>query len=181
MSDIDIFADADQGPSEDGLSRLSRMFSRRSELDDKIEGLKAELAVLSEELRGIDEKDFPELFDEVGVTSFTVGNRKVSVQEKLYGSIPKDEEGRARAMQILKDNKGLPLMKTEVSISFNKGEADKAKEAADKMKEEGFNPVVSESIHAATYQKWARDCLKDGVVLDLKALGLYHRRFVEIK
>lgn len=179
--EINPFDDIADTPSEDGLSRLSRLFARRSEIADKVEALKAELSVAEEELRGIDEKDFPDLFDEVGVTSFKIGNRSVSVEEKLYGGIPKDAEGRARAMDILKANGGESLMKMNVSIAFNKGEDQKAKETAEEIKDMGLNPVVEESIHSATYQKWARDMLEAGTVIDLKALGLYHRRFVKIK
>lgn len=179
--DIDIFDDVPDTPSEDGLSRLAKMFAKRQEVADEVERLKAELAVAQESLRDFDEKQFPELFDEVGVTSFSVGNHKVSVKEKLYGGLPKDDEERAHAMKILREHGGEVLMKMEVSASFNKGENDKAEEAAEAIRAAGFNPVVNESIHASTYQKWARDTLEKGVVLDLKALGLYHRRYVEIK
>lgn len=178
---LDIFDDVTEGPSEDGLSRLSRMFARRTEVQDKLEALQAEAKVLAEELRDLDERAFPELFDEVGVTSFKVGNRSVSVEEKLYGGVPKDPADREQAMRILKEHGGEALMKMNVSVAFNKGEDQAARDLAQRVHELGFNPTVDESIHSATYQKWARDLLEQGVPLDLKALGLYHRRFVKIK
>ena len=181
MNDIDPFADAlDNAPSEDGLSRLSEMFRKRQELNDAIELMKVDLKEKEETLRKMDELQFPELFDEVGITSFSVGNRKVEVQEKLYGSLPKDEKDLEKALAILKANGGEALMKVMVSIDFNKGEADKAKETADLIKNAGFNPVVKESIHAATLQKWGREMTEKGAVIDLKEVGLYQRRFIKI-
>lgn len=180
MQDFDIFEDT-EAPDEGGLSRLAKMFQRRQELDDVVERLKAELAVATEELRDLDERQFPELFDEVGVTSFSVGNRKVELQEKLYGSLPKDEKEQSVALEILKAHGGESLMKVAVSVDFNKGEAEHAKQTAEMIRNAGYNPVVKETIHAATLQKFARDMLEKGEVIDLKALGLYHRRFIKIK
>lgn len=180
MQDFDFFEDT-EAPDEGGLSRLAKMFQRRQELDDVVERLKAELAVATEELRDLDERQFPELFDEVGVTSFSVGNRKVELQEKLYGSLPKDEKEQSVALEILKAHGGESLMKVAVSVDFNKGEAEHAKQTAEMIRNAGYNPVVKETIHAATLQKFARDMLEKGEVIDLKALGLYHRRFIKIK
>jgi len=180
MDDLNLFDDV-EGPDEGGLSRLSQMFQRRQELDEVVERLKAELQVATEELRDLDERQFPELFDEVGVSSFSVGNRKVELQEKLYGSLPKDEEELSVALGILKNHGGESLMKVAVSVDFNKGEAEHAKQTAELIKQAGYNPVVKETIHAATLQKFARDLLEKGEVVDLKALGLYHRRFIKIK
>ena len=178
---LDIFDDVPEAPSEDGLSRLSRMFARRQEIANRLEAAKAEVSVLENELRDLEEREFPELFDEVGITSFQVGNMKVSVEEKLYGGLPKDESERAIAMAILKEHGGDALMKMEVTVAFPKGEDSHAKAASAILESAGYNPVVEESIHGSTYQKWARECLEQGIPLDLKALGLYHRRFIKIK
>lgn len=178
---VDIFDDVPEGPSEDGLTRLSRMFAQRSELDQQREALEAQLKVINEDLRRLDEVDFPELFDEVGVTSFTVGNRKVSVKEKLYGGLPKDAVERKQAFDIIKSLGGDSLIKAEVSVTLDKGEYERAKEIADGIAARGFNPVVAENIHSSTLHKWVREQLEAGSVLDIKALGLYHRRFVEVK
>lgn len=180
MNDLNLF-DVVESPDEGGLSRLAQMFQRRQELDEKAEALRAELKVAEEELRDLEERQFPELFDEVGVTSFSVGNRKVELQEKLYGSLPKDEEELSVALRILKEHGGESLMKVAISVDFNKGEAEHAKQTADLIKQAGYNPVVKETIHAATLQKFGRDMLEKGEVIDLKALGLYHRRFIKIK
>lgn len=180
MNDMDIFDDID-APDEGGLSRLAQMFERRSALDMEIEALKADLKVKEEELRALDEVKFPELFDEVGVTSFTVGNRSVKLEEKLYGSLPKEPEEYQNAMRIIKDNGGEALIKVALSVDFNKGEAEHADRTAKLIQEAGYNPVVKETIHAATLQKFARECGEQGKVIDLKALGLYQRRFIKVK
>lgn len=180
IDDLDIFSDS-EAPDESGLGRLSKMFHRRNELDEVVQRLEAELSVAKEELRDLDERQFPELFDEVGVTSFSVGNRQVKLEEKLYGSLPKDPDEQRQALLILKEHGGESLMKVSLSVDFNKGEADHARRTADLIHSAGYNPVVKETIHAATLQKFARDMMEKGEVIDLKALGLYHRRFIKIK
>lgn len=178
---LDVFDDIPDSPSENGLSRLQNLFHRRQQAADEVERLKAELQVAEEALRDIEERQFPDLFDEVGVTGFSVGNHKVTVEEKLYGGLPKDPEERAIAMSILKAHGGESLMKMEVSVNFPKGQDEQARIAAALLESAGLNPVVDETIHGSTYQKWAREMLEQGVPLDLKALGLYHRRFIKIK
>ena len=177
--EIDLFADV-ENPSEDGLSRLSRLYRDRSRLSDRVEELKAELKVTEEELRILDEVQFPELFDEVGVTSFSVGNHHVTLQEKLYGSLPKDPGEQEEAMKLLKSHGGESLVKVSLSVDFNKGEAKHAARTAEAIKAAGYNPVVKETVHAQTLQKFGRDMIERGEVIDLKKLGLYHRRFVKI-
>lgn len=175
--DIDIFEDAEMPVHEDGLGRLSGLFARRTEVENRVEEAKAALKVAEEELRKIDEKDFPELFDEVGISSFKVGNREISVQEKLYGSLPKSEE----AKEYLRNHGGEGLFKTTIEMAFGKGEGPKASELAHELELRGLEPSVGESVHASTLQAWVREQLGQGVVLDLDTLGLYNRRFIKVK
>jgi hypothetical protein len=178
--DLNVFDDAPVA-TEAGLSRLQQMFERRMELDRRVEELKAELKQKEADLRKIDELDFPELFDEVGVTGFSVGNRHVTLEEKLYGSLPKEPEECERALETVRSLGGESIIKTNVAASFGKGESTRAKVAAQMLADAGFPVSVSEGIHASTYQAWVREMLANGHPLDLDELGIYNRRFVKIK
>lgn len=178
--DIDVFDDVPELPSETGLSRMSKLFAERSELDQEREELEARLKIVTSELRHIDEKKFPELFDEVGVSSVTIGNRKIEVAEKLYGSLPSKEDERAKALEELARLDGLGILKAEVKVTYTKGEANLARELQEMLLNSGVAATMSENAHPQTYQAWAREQLAHGKNLDLEVLGLYNRRFIKI-
>ena len=180
VDDIDPFADVPDLPSESGLSRMSTLFAKRQALDEEREELEARLKVVKEELRDIDEKTFPDLFDEVGVSSITIGNRKIEVLEKLYGSLPSKEDDRERALEELDKFEGLGILKAEVKVTYTKGEAEIAKQLQDRLLAQGVAATLNESAHPQTYQAWAREQLAAGRNIDLEVLGLYNRRFIKI-
>ena len=180
MIDIDIFEDSEM-PSENGLSRLSKLYQRRAEKANEVDELRVRLKLAEEDLRSIDEDQFPKLFDEVGITSFEAGNRKISVKEKLYGSLPKDQQDRDAAIQEIVKLGGQAIIKTEIGLSFSKGEAERAAAIAKELREKGLDVDMKEGVHPMTFQAWARELLAKGTVLDMKKLGLYERRFIEVK
>lgn len=181
MDDIDPFEDIDTEVDEAGLSRLSQLFQRRSVLADEVERLEAELKVAKRDLTHIDEKEFPDLFEQVGIDSFKVGNREISVQEKLYGSLPSKPEERAAAMAELERAGGSGILKAEVSVTYSKGEMEIAEKVAQQLRDQGVPVVLKESAHPSTYQAWAREQLANGVDINLETLGLYNRRFIKVK
>lgn len=181
MDEIDVFSDAaDQTlPTEGGLSRLSRMYQRWCEMREQEALLSAQLAALGEERRLLEEVQFPELFDEVGVSEFKVGDIKLSVDEKLYGSLPKGEDEREAALQELGKWNGTDIIKPTVTVPFPKGDTDVAFEVVEFLKVRGLTYEFKEDVNHMTYKAWAKEELEKGTPLNLQVLGIHNRRFVK--
>lgn len=187
IDDGDWLDDVPNAPSSERLTDLTALFRVRQGIVDEIEDLEAQLTVKKEELRQLDEVRFPKLLDDAGVESFTVpsnkgeGTLKITVQEKLYGSLPKDPEERQVAMKELVRLKADGIFKAEVTAPFGKGQVEQARKVVELLKSNGVVAKLEETVHAQTLQAWAREQLRNGVVVDLDKLGLYNRRFITVK
>lgn len=179
---IDVFDDAELEVSESGLSKLTAMYERWRDLDLQVSDLEAQLKVAKDAKRQIEEKDFPDLFDEVGITSFEAANgKKISLKEKLYGSLPAKEEDREVAIAEVERLDGRDIFVAEVNVKYPKGQTEHAEEVVQKLQSNGDPATLKVGVHASTYQAWAREQLANGANPDLSKLGLFNRRFAEIK
>lgn len=179
--DLDIFDDVPEMPTETGLSRMSKLYQRWKKLQEREAVLLAEVALVTEERLKLEEVEFPELFDEVGVSEITIGDSRLLVSEKLYGSLPKDPAEREVALNEVETHGGLGILQTAVNVTFPKSEAEEAREFAAGLKEDGYTFEMKEDINHMTYKAWAKEQMEKGTPLDLKALGIWSRRFVEEK
>lgn len=181
IDDLDIFDDATPEVTEEGLGRMAAMFERRSVVAEKAEELKAELSVVEEELRMIDERDFPALFEEVGLEAFEIAGQRLEVADKVLGSLPRaDEEKRESALEYLKSLDGDKLLKVALSMAFDKGSEDEARRVHEMLDAAGIPHEVKEDVHPSTLAAFAREMLESGREIDLARLGLRVRRALKI-
>ena len=177
----EVFDDAEMPISEQGLSRLQRLYTEREKIDSQVQEFTTALKANQERLREIDEKEFPELFDEIGVTSFGVNNRQITLKEKLYGSLPKNEEQRSEAIRVIESFGDSDIITANIELNFTKGEAHLAKEAHALLLNNYYEPKIKETVHAQTLQAWVREKRSQGKDIDLNTMGCYLRRYIDIK
>ena len=181
MDDLNIFDDSPEQnlPTEGGLSRLGNLYRKWKELEDRRSKLEAELTVANEELNFLVEVTFPELFDEVGVSEFSVDGVRISVDQKLYGSLPKEEFEREEALDELLTHGGGDIIKPTVTVPFARSGREEALKLGEYLKASGLTYELKEDVNHMTYKSWAKEELENGTPLDLKRLGIWSRRFVK--
>lgn len=180
--DFDPFDDEDlKLPSVDEAKRLTVQYHKWRDIDQTIQSLEAQLEVARAEKRRIEEKVVPEIFAEIGIDSIEIDGKKISIKEKLYGGLPKDEIGKENAITHIVDHKGGNIVKVGVDLRFGKGDYEKAMELYKKLEQEGFEPDMGETVHPSTLKSWANERLEAGDDIDLNLIGLYHRKFMEVK
>lgn len=143
--------------------------------------LEAHKKSLDDELKSINKRiytiksvDIPERMAEAGcgdVFSLDTGEI-IKLSQYVSGSLPKDPEGRQKAFEALEEMEAGGLIKTEVKISFGKGEDENAKEAVGILELNGFTPECEKGVHSQTLAAFAREKLRDGEDIDLSVLGL---------
>jgi hypothetical protein len=163
---------------------------------DKLNGLIAEADILDAEIKQIEENlknaqrryselrmtEIPWTMKELLVSEYTTTDgTKVKVNSFVSGSLPKEPEKRKEALEWLIAHDGEPLIKTEMSVAFKKSEHNQAMAIADDIRKAGYEPVLEESVHAGTLQKYARELIAKGDEIDLEKLGLFGGRIAEIK
>lgn len=160
-----------------------------------IEQATALLEGLNSRWNQIKQTDLPEAMAKMGsgVWASPDEAKSVSIEIKDFvaGSLPKpdpkleyDPEGIARrkkALDWLRDHDGEAIIKTEITLTFGKGEDNVALDLAETLREKGFEPNVESGVHPQTLQKYARERLKKGENVDFDTLGLMSARYADVK
>lgn len=176
----DVFEDPFEGTETKGdLKKISEVVQELWEAMSEEARLEQELAAAKEARVRIQEVRLPELFTEAGMSEFTTDTGlRVAIRTKLYGSLKKGDED---ALAYLKDLGGEEIIRLVVDTKFPAGMIDKAREVYAILERAGYEPGYAETCHAQTLQKFARDKVESGEVVELRRLGLFERTFADVK
>ena len=109
--------------------------------EDEIAELEEKLKKKKEEADDISSRVIPELLAEQGLSELKLQDgSKVSVKKEFRCTLPKDLDKRDAAYKWLRDQGLGDIIKNNVSVTFGKGEDDKAKRLLDLAVENGFQP-----------------------------------------
>jgi uncharacterized protein YdaT len=109
--------------------------------EDEIAELEEQLKKKKEEADDIGSRVIPELLAEQGLSELKLQDgSKVSVRKEFRCTLPKDLDRRDAAYKWLRDQGLGDIIKNNVSVTFGKGEDDKAKQLLDLAVENGFQP-----------------------------------------
>lgn len=180
--DYSVFEEAVEKPDEASIANLVKNAESMAELKENIESIEGTLSELTKQYNYISQEVIPNMLDELGLKTFELKDgSKITVKDFMSGSLPKDEERFAQAVDWLKENDLEGILKTSVSLTFGKGEANMATNAIEMLKEQGYEPDSKYSAHPQTLYSAIREVMKDGVVVPFEMLGLYAGKKADIK
>jgi len=180
------------------LSNLFEEYAQKSKPDSKLailrekceEAVNLELAIsdlenetkqLNKRLNVIKTTEIPELMSEIGVDKFELSDgTKIKISEFVAGSLPKENEARKKAFQWLEDHELGSIIKTDVNLTFGKGEDNMAKNLIASLQEQEYDPVVTKTVHPQTLQSSIKELMRDGKEVPLDDLGLYAGKTAKI-
>ena len=123
------------------VSTIAAECIRLKQKEDEIAELEDKLKAKKEEADNISSNVIPELLAEQGLSEIKLADgSKVSVRKEFRASLKLDEIAREGAYQWLRDQGLGDIIKNNVSVTFGKGEYDKAKQLLDLAAENGFQP-----------------------------------------
>ena len=112
----------------------------------------------------------PGMMQELGINSFELDNGyKVSIKDEYYAKIP--DAFQFECFEWLRKNELDGIIKTAVSLSFGKGEAEQAKEVLETLYEIGLVPNVKETVHPQTLKAFVKERLSAGLELPVDFFG----------
>jgi hypothetical protein len=158
--DIDFSADA--APAEDSLKRVQRLAALLVEQAQEVIMAQQAATDAMAAFQRTERTDLPELMREVGLTELVLADgSKVKLTDEFECSLTR--ERKASGLSWLKDNGYGGLIKTVVSLDFDRGEGEKAQELANKVMElTGREAVVQEDVHASTLKSFIRERREKG-------------------
>jgi|TARA_R110000787_G_scaffold108447_1_gene216841 hypothetical protein len=180
MSDLLSQMMTDSGSSEDQLDKLddskldavSRLAAEASTMESSISDLENQLRQEKSLLRKITDELLPEALEAMNLQKFTLTDgSEIAVKPVYAASIPKDRKEEAYAW--LREHDYGDLVKNNVTVTFGRGEDEKAVEFQGLAQENGFDPIQLEKVEAMTLKGWLRERVEAGDAIPLDLFGAY--------
>jgi hypothetical protein len=181
MADFD-FDMSESASNETSMQRLVSMAKEAIDTEQLVEELEDNLSELKKRLNKTKTVDLPDLMAECGMSEFkTDTGFRITVDDFVSGSLPKDEMRRDEALKWLERNGASSLIKTELNLQFGKSEHNRALALVSDLADKGYKVQSKMGIHPQTLIAHIKERLKGGDEVPLETLGLYAGRIAKIK
>lgn len=181
VDEFDLAGDGAASAAPDQLKLLNQKMQEVIDLNEMIEQLEADLKAANATLQNLRTKEMPEIMATIQVDSMTFGGFKFDLDTFVSGSLPKEPDSRAKAIEWLEKHDGAELITSDVEVKFARSEHEEAVKIYDFLSAQGLSAVLNSGVHAQTLQAFARRRLADGEDIDFDVLGLYHGKVVKFK
>ena len=132
--------------------------------EDEVAELEDKLKAKKEERDDISSRVIPELLQEQGLSEIKLADgSKVSVKKEFRATLPKDDLTREAAYQWLRDQNLGDIIKNNVTVSFGKGEDNKANQLVDLAVANGFTPQQKSDVAWNTLTALYEERVKAGL------------------
>ena len=153
-------------PAIDKLQLVERLIKQQVHLEDLKESLEEQLKKVNKELELVMDKQLPDALMEAGCSRFdTAEGLVVKTQNCYYPSVKKADEPEVFDELAKMGHAG--IISTSVVIDLGKGGHDEGKELLDRLQPllNKHTPVLSESIHWATFRAFAKEQIEADEIL----------------
>jgi hypothetical protein len=142
--------------------------------EDEIVELEEQLKKKKEEADYISSSVIPELLAVQGLSEIKLSDgSKVSVRKEFRATVPKDDVKREAALQWLRDQGLGDIIKNNVSVSFGKGEDDKAERLLNLAAENGFEPQQKSDVAWNTLSALYQERVEAGLDMPSDSFSLW--------
>jgi hypothetical protein len=123
------------------VTTIADQCKKLKDLEDDIDRAEEHVVNLKAMARDISERVIPELLAEQGLSSLKLADgSSVTVRREYRCTLPKDDTRREDAYKWLRENGLGDIIKNNVSVTFGRGEDDKAQQLLDLAASNGFEP-----------------------------------------
>lgn len=176
-------------PDADKLELLRKSVARARSLEAEKEDLDQRATEVSQELHKLYRETLPGLLDEARVPEITIegeGNLpRVKAEAKPFYNAniaaAWPPEQKAQGFAYLTELGYQDLIKTVVTVAFNREDRDKALQFKSRLERAGYAPTLTETVHPATLTAWLKEQVeKHSFVPDLQKIGGFIGRVVKL-
>jgi hypothetical protein len=162
MSNIDYEKDRVESVTQaDTAKSLSDKVIELKNLEDEIENAEESLSKLKEKARYISNIEVPQMMEEMHITKLKLKDGESVEIKKIYGaSISSDVQ--EQAFTWLRNNGLGDIIKNDVTVTFGRGEDNKAQQYAVLARGQGYEPVQKIGVHPQTLKAVVRERLESG-------------------
>ena len=143
----------------ENIKSLANQVKKLRDLEDQIKADEQALKDKEKEKDRISGEVIPTLLSEMGLSSLKLADGS-AVDVKPYYSANISLKNREAAYNWLRQNGLGDIIKNEISVSFGRGEDNKAAEYAVLAKGQGYEPVQKIGVHPQTLKAMVRERLE---------------------
>ncbi len=177
-------------PTEDALKALRAKLAATRDDIMELQDVEAKAKDIKARITKAKTQELPDTMEELGLTSLGLeaeGNLPAFqvVSKPFYNAnIAADwpVEKRLGAFNYLEDENAGDLIKTEVTVAFNRDQRDEAKALIQRLRDEGLDVQVKQGVHPQTLTAWLREMVETHKrVPTLDIIGGFIGRVVDLK
>ena len=167
------------------LAELNKKVKTLEACESRLEKLMEEVDTLKSNIKKISYEEIPDLLAEKGLASLKLSDGTVvEVKKVINAYLPKaarDPEGREKAFQWLRDNGHGDIIKNDITVSFGRGEDNKAVEYASLAQQKGYLPTQKVDVHNRVLVAAFRERLEKGQEVPPELFNLFVGNQTKIK
>ena len=162
MSQIDYEQDRVESITQaDAAKTLSDKVIELKRIEDEIQNAEESISKLKEQAKTLSQFEIPKMMEEMHITKLKLKDGESVEIKKIYGaSIP--QENQEAAFTWLRDNDLGDIIKNDITVTFGRGEDNKASEYANLAQGKGYEPVQKIGVHSSTLKAVVGERLKSG-------------------
>jgi hypothetical protein len=146
----------------DSAKRLSDKVIELKDLEDEIANAEESIKKLKEKANLLSMVEIPAMMDEMQITKLKLKDGESVEIKKVYGAtIPKDQQ--EAAFEWLRNNGLGDIIKNDITVTFGRGEDNKAAQYAVLARGQGFEPVQKVGVNPMTLKALVRERLESGL------------------
>ena len=162
------------------VNSLSKHVLDLQRLESEIEREEHDLKIKKARADKISAEVIPEIMDQMKLKTLKLQDGSaIEVKEVYSATIPVAQK--ENAFKWLRDNDLGDLIKNEVTVSFGRGEDDKASTYANLAESQGYQPQQKLKVEPMTLKGWVREQIESGAELPQDLLGVYIGEETKIK
>ena len=142
--------------------QLTDKVQQLKNLEDEIANAEEGVKKLKEQARIISELEIPSMMKEMNITKLKLSDGESVEVGKFYSaSIPAEKQD--EAFTWLRNNGLGDIIKNDITVTFGRGEDNKAAQYAVLARGQGFEPVQKIGVHAQTLKALVRERIEAGL------------------
>jgi len=143
-------------------NELANKVQQLKDLEDEIANAEASIKKLKEKANVISQFEIPQMMEEMNIKKLKLKDGETVEVSNFYSASIVDQDA---AFKWLRDNGRGDIIKNDITVTFGRGEDNKAAAYAVLAQGQGYEPVQKVGVHPQTLKGVVRECNESGIEL----------------
>ena len=143
-------------------NELANKVQQLKDLEDEIANAEDSVKKLKEKANILSQFEIPQMMEEMNITKLKLKDGETVEVSNFYSASIVDQDA---AFQWLRENGRGDIIKNDITVTFGRGEDNKAAQYAVLAKGQGYEPVQKVGVHPQTLKGVVRECNESGIEL----------------